>query len=130
MLSRKTWFALAAVVAVFALWYSMLTVEVIYSERNVDGVIVTSGVTCGNGLANVFFGEYDDSVLGPATQSDCLKASRTRVLEVGGLLAIAGVLVFIGAKYGKQPPSPIDSELPRLPEPTRSVEGRRKRETS
>lgn len=130
MLSRKTWFAIAVLTAVFALWYSTQTVRVIYSERNVDGVIVTSGVTCGNGFANVFLGEYDDSILGPNTQNDCVKASRTRVLEVGGLLGIAAVVVFIGAKYGKQPPSPIDSELPRLPEPNRSVEGRRKREPS
>lgn len=130
MLSRKTWFAIAGLIAVFALWHSTATVEVVYSERTVDGVIVTSGVTCGNGFANVFFGEYDDSVLGPATQGDCLKTSRTRVLEVGGLLGIAAVVVFVGVRYGKQPPSPIDTELPRLPRPERSVEGRRKRDSS
>lgn len=124
MLSKKTWYLLAAVLAVFSVWRAVQTTEFIYGERNIDGVVVQSKVVCGNAFGNVFLSEFDDSVLGPATAGDCVRLGRTRILEVVALAGGAIFLVWFGRKYGKEPPSPIDEELPRLPVTPPSVEGR------
>lgn len=125
MLARKTWYTIAAVLAVFTVWLAFQQQSIVYSETERDGVVYRSEVTCGVGVAVVFAGQYDPSVPGASTQADCLRYARTRVAEVFGLLALAGVLAFVGKKYGKEPPRPIRTELPDLPKGTRGVEGRR-----
>ena len=126
MFSRRTWFALAAVTAAFGVWLSFQVQEIVYSEREVDGVAYESKVVCGTGPGMVFAGEFVD-VRGAATQNDCLKVGRTRVLELLGLAAISGLMVFVGFRYGKEPPRPIRTELPDLPKGKAGVEGRKSR---
>lgn len=125
MLARKTWYVMAAALAAFALWLAVQPQSILYSETERDGVVYRSEVTCGVGIAMVFAGEYDPSVPGASTQADCLRYGRTRVAEVFGLVALAGVLGYVGKKYGKEPPRPIRTELPDLPKGSRGVEGRR-----
>jgi hypothetical protein len=72
----------------------------------------------------VFLGNYDEDVRGPATQNDCLKTGRTRVAEVVGLFGVAIALVYVGHRFGKEPPRPIRSELPDLPKGERGFHGR------
>lgn len=127
MFARRTWYFLAATVALFAVWLAFQHQEIVFSEREVDGVLYQSKVECGYGFAMVFAGQYDADVPGPATQSECLKFGRTRVIEVVGMWAMAGTFVFIGRRYGKEPPRPIRTELPDLPKGERAVEGRKAR---
>lgn len=124
MLARKTWYVMAAVLAAFALWLAVQPQSILYSETERDGVVYRSEVTCGVGIAMVFAGEYDASVPGASTQADCLRYGRTRVAEVFGLVALAGVLGYVGKKYGKEPPRPIRTELPDLPKGDKGVSGR------
>ncbi len=127
MLARKTWHLLAAALVVFAVWLAFQPQAIVYSERELDGVLVQSRVDCGVGLQMVFLGRFDPSVPGPSTQQECLRYGRTRVAEVFGLIIIAGTMVWVGFRYGKEPPRPIRTELPDLPRGERSVEGRRRR---
>jgi hypothetical protein len=124
MLSRKTWYTLAIATAVFAVWLAFQPQSIVYSEREIDGVLYQSKVDCGVGVAMVFAGRFDDSVPGAATRADCLKSGRTRVAELLGLAAMTGSLVYVGTRYGKEPPRPIRSELPDLPSGRPSVDGR------
>jgi hypothetical protein len=125
MLSRKTWFFLAALLAGLALWHAFQDVEVVYSRRTLsDGTLFVSAVHCGNGPAMVFAGRYSDDIRGPATQADCLRSGRTQVAEVFGLLVVVGVLIYIGVRFGREPPRPIRQELPDLPKGERGVQGR------
>ncbi len=129
MLSRKLWLSLAAVLLGLAVWHAFQPVDVIYSRRTLaDGTVRVSGIQCGNGMAMVFAGEYSDDILGPATQEDCLRAGRTHVAEVFGLVMVMAVLVYVGMRFGRPPPRPIRSELPDLPSGERSVFGRRQRQ--
>lgn len=127
MLSRKTWYVMAVAAAVFAVWLAFQPQSIVFSEREVDGVMYESKIDCGVGVAIVFAGRYDPSLPGAATQAECLRFARTRVAEVGGLVVLAAGLVFVGRRYGKEPPRPIRTELPDLPKGERSVEGRRSR---
>lgn len=124
MLAPKTWFALAALAAIFAGWLAFQPQSVVYSEREIAGVVYQSKVDCGVGVAIVFAGRFDPSVPGPSTQADCLKIARTRVAELFGLAVTVGLLVFVGIRYGKEPPRPISAELPDLPHRRPAVEGR------
>lgn len=124
MLARKTWYTLAAAVAVLAVWLAFQPQSILYSETEREGVVYRSEVTCGVGVAMVFAGQFDPSVPGASTQADCLRYGRTRVAEVFGLAVLAGVLAYIGRKYGKEPPRPIRTELPDLPKGNREIEGR------
>lgn len=125
MLSRRTWFLLASATVVFGVWLSFQTLDIVYSTREVDGVLFESKVVCGTGPGMVFAGQFDD-VRGAATQNDCLKVGRTRVLELVGLAMIAGSMVYVGVRWGKEPPAPIRSELPDLPKGEAGVHGRRR----
>jgi hypothetical protein len=127
MLSRKTWHLLAACLVVFAVWLAFQPQSIIYSERELDGVLYQSKVDCGVGIQMVFLGRFDPGVPGASTQQDCLRYGRTRVLEVFGLVALAGTFAWVGVRYGKEPPRPIRSELPDLPRGEPGVEGRRRR---
>ncbi|MDX1449427.1 MAG: hypothetical protein R3246_10255 [Acidimicrobiia bacterium] len=127
MLARRTWYFLAVVIAAFAVWLAFQHQEIVFSEREVDGVLYQSKVECGYGFAMVFAGEFDEDVPGPSTQDECLKYGRTRVAEVLGLFAVAGVLIYVGSRYGKEPPRPIRTELPDLPRGEPGVEGRKSR---
>lgn len=129
MLARKTWYVLAAALLAFGIWLAFQQQTIVYSESERDGVLYISSIDCGVGFAMVFAGQFDSDVPGPSTQADCLRYGRTRVAEVLGLLVLAGVTVFIGAKYGKEPPRPIRTELPDLPKGAVNVEGRRGRTT-
>lgn len=124
MLARKTWYVMAAAAAVFAVWLALQPQSIVYSETERDGVVYRSEVTCGVGVAMVFAGQFDPSVPGASTQADCLRYGRTRVAEVFGLAALAGVLAYTGKKYGKEPPRPIRTELPDLPKGEKGVSGR------
>lgn len=125
MLARRTWLAIAFGLVLFAIWLSFQHQSIIYSEREVDGVLYQSKVECGTGVGMVFFGQFDPSLPGAATRADCLKYAHTRILELSGLILIAGTLAWIGIKYGKEPPRPIRSELPDLPRGAPGFEGRR-----
>ena len=127
MLARQTWYAMAALIALFAVWLAFQYQEIVFSERELDGVLYQSKVECGYGFGMVFGGQFDADVPGASTQSECLKYGRTRVAEVVGLLAVAGALVFVGRRYGKEPPRPIRTELPDLPKGEGAVEGRKAR---
>ncbi len=48
------------------------------------------------------------------------------MVEVAGFAALAGFLLWFGRTHGKEPPRPIDDELPRLPPTDRQIEGRRR----
>lgn len=126
MFSRKVWWFLAVLLMGLAVWHASRPVDVVYSRRTLsDGTVMVSGIHCGNGMAMVFAGEYSDDILGPLTQADCLRAGRTQVAEVFGLVLAAAVLVYVGRRFGRPPPRPIRSELPDLPRGERSVTGRR-----
>lgn len=127
MLARRTWYSMALLVALLAAWLAFQHQEIVFSEREVDGVLYQSKVECGYGFAMVFAGRFDADVPGASTQAECLKFGRTRVAEVGGFLAAASVLMYVGRRYGKEPPRPIRSELPDLPKGERGVEGRKAR---
>lgn len=126
MLARKTWYSLAAVMVAFALWLAFQPQSIVYSERERDGVVYQSKVDCGVGFAMVFAGQFDPSVPGAGTQADCLRYGRTRVAEVLGLGLFAGVMGYVGRRYGKEPPRPIRMELPDLPRGEAGVEGRKR----
>lgn len=127
MLAHRTWYAMAAVIALVAVWLVFQHQEIVFSERELDGVMYQSKVECGYGFEMVFAGQFDADVPGASTQAECLKLGRTRVAEVVGLLAFAGFLVFLGRRYGKEPPRPIRTELSDLPKGERWVEGRKAR---
>lgn len=118
---------MAIAVALLGGWLAFQHQEIVFSEREVDGVLYQSKVECGYGFAMVFAGEFDSDVPGASTQAECLKFGRTRVAEVIGMFAAAGILVFVGRRYGKEPPRPIRTELPDLPKGERGVEGRKAR---
>jgi hypothetical protein len=124
MLARKTWYVLAAAMLALAVWLAFQPQSIIYSEREVDGVLHRSQIDCGYGFAMVFAGRFDPSVPGAATQAECVKYGRTRVAEVVGIALFAGVLAYVGRRYGKEPPRPIRTELPDLPRGAPGVEGR------
>lgn len=126
MLSRRTWFALTAITVAFGVWLSFQVQDIVYSEREVDGVVYESKVVCGTGPGMVFAGEFVD-VRGAATQSDCLKVGRARVLELIGLAFLSGLMAFVGVRYGKEPPRPIRTELPDLPKGEAGFDGRKSR---
>ena len=107
-----------------AVWLAFQHQTIIYSEREVDGVLHRSQVDCGYGFAMVFAGQFDPSVPGPATEAECIKYGRTRVAEVAGIGLVAVALAYIGRRYGKEPPRPIRTELPDLPKGQPGVEGR------
>ena len=130
MLSRRTWLILATASVAFAVWLSFQPQAIVYSEREVDGVVYQSRVECGVGVGMVFLGEFDADVRGPSTQADCLRVGRTRVAELAGLVALGALFLFVGVKYGKEPPRPIRTELPDLPRGEAGVEGRRSRSSS
>jgi len=125
MLSRRTWLAIAIALALFAIWLSFQHQSIVYSERKVDGVLFQSKVECGTGVGMVFFGQFDPSLPGTATRSDCLRYGHTRIAELAGLLLMAATLAWVGVRYGKEPPRPIRLELPDLPKGGAGVEGRR-----
>lgn len=127
MLARKTWYVFAAALVALAIWLAFQQQSIVYSESERDGVLYVSSVDCGLGFAMVFAGQFDPDVPGPSTQADCLRYGRTRVAEVLGLVVLAGVTVYVGANYGKEPPRPIRTELPDLPNRAAGVEGRRSR---
>lgn len=127
MLAHRTWYAMASVIALLAVWLAFQHQEIVFSERELDGVLYQSKVECGYGFPMVFAGEFDADVPGASTQAVCLKYGRTRVAEVVGLLAAAAGLVILGHRYGKEPPRPIRTELPDLPKGQRGVEGRKAR---
>lgn len=127
MLAHRTWYAMAAVIALLAVWLAFQHQEIVFSERELDGVLYQSKVECGYGFPMVFAREFDADVPGASTQAECLKYGRTRVAEVVGLLAAAAGLVILGHRYGKEPPRPIRTELPDLPKGERGVEGRKAR---
>ena len=124
MLSRKTWYTLAVATAVFAVWLAFQPQSIVYSERELDGVLYQSKVDCGVGVTMVFAGRFDESVPGAATRADCLKYGRTRVAELLGLAAMTGTLIYVGTRFGREPPRPIRSELPDLPSGKPGVDGR------
>lgn len=126
MLSRKTWFFLAVLVVGLGMWHAFQEVEVVYSRRTLsDGTLFVSSIHCGNGPAMVFAGHYSDDIRGPATQADCLRSGRTQVAEVFGLVFVAAILIYVGFRFGKEPPRPIREELPDLPGGEKEVHGRR-----
>jgi hypothetical protein len=127
MLARKTWYSLAAVMTVFALWLAFQPQSIVYSETERDGVLYVSKIDCGVGFAMVFAGRFDPDVPGAATQADCLRYGRTRVAEVLGLGLAAAITTYVGRRYGKEPPRPIRTELPDLPKGTSGIEGRKRR---
>lgn len=127
MLARKTWYVLAAALSAFALWLAFQPQTIVYSETERDGVLYESAVECGNGFGMVFAGRFDPSVPGAATQAECLKYGRTRVAEVVGFGLVAVSLAWVGRRYGKEPPSPIRTELPDLPRGAPGVDGRKAR---
>ena len=127
MLARKTWYILAAALAVFALWLALQPQSIVYSETERDGVLYVSQVDCGYGFAMVFAGQFDPDLPGAATQGDCLRYGRTRVAEVLGLALVAGITAYVGRRYGKEPPRPIRTELPDLPKGEAGFEGRKPR---
>lgn len=126
MLSKKTWFLIASALIVFGVWQSVQTIAFVYGERNIDGVVVQSKVVCGNAFGNVLLSRFDDRVLGPATAADCVRLARTHILEVVALVGGGIFLAWFGRRHGKEPPRPIDEELPRLPVTPPSVEGRKR----
>lgn len=126
MLSKKTWYLIALALLAFGVWHAFQTTEFVYGERNIDGVVVQSKVVCGNAFGNVLLSRFDDSVLGPATAGDCVRLGRTHILEVVALIGGGIFLAWFGRRYGKEPPRPIDQELPRLPVTPRTVEGRKR----
>ncbi|MEX1005765.1 MAG: hypothetical protein WD990_02445 [Acidimicrobiia bacterium] len=127
MLARKTWYLLAVAMAVFALWLAFQPQSIVYSETERDGVLYVSRIDCGTGFAMVFAGEFDPDIPGAATQADCLRYGRTRVVEVLGLGLITAITAYVGRRYGTEPPRPIRSELPDLPRGAGGVEGRKPR---
>ena len=127
MLARKTWYVLAAAMALFALWLAFQPLSIVYSETERDGVLYVSKIDCGQGFAMVFAGRFDPDLPGAATQGDCLRYGRTRVAEVLGLGLVAAVTAYVGRRYGKEPPRPIRTELPDLPKGAAGFDGRRPR---
>jgi hypothetical protein len=127
MLSRKTWYVLAAVTLLFSVWLAFQPQSIVYSERELDGVLMQSKIDCGVGMAMVFANRFDASLPGASTQAECLRFGRTRVAEVFGLAVFAGILGYIGRRYGKEPPRPIRTELPELPKGEVGFEGKRRR---
>lgn len=126
MLARKTWYVLAAASLALGVWLAFQPQAILFSETERDGVVYRSEIQCGYGVAMVFAGEFDPDVPGPSTQAACLRYGRTRVAEILGLAAFAGALVYVGTRYGKEPPRPIRTELPDLPRGAPNVEGRRR----
>lgn len=112
----------------WGVWYSTGTVEYVYGRRYLaDGTVYVSKVTCGSAPEIVFFGRFDPDVPGVNTAADCTRAARTRLLEVAGLWALAGVATWLGLTHAKKPPVPIGQVLRPLPRPGREVWGRRQR---
>lgn len=126
MLSRKTWFVIAFILIALGVWHGVGSVEYVYSVRHTEEGVFVSKITCGNAFEVLLLDRYHEEVLGPATGSDCDRASRTRMLEVLGVVGLGLTLVGVGVRYGADPPTPIDEALPRLPKGDRVVEGRRR----
>lgn len=129
MFSPRTWFALAAAIVLLSLWDASQPIEIFKHVRYTEGGVIETGITCGYGFQMVFLGTFDDEVPGPATAAECLRSGRTKVAEVLGLWLLAGLVVFIGRRYGREPPTPIDQALPPLPSDLpKVVEGRSRAE--
>ncbi len=122
MLSRRTWFLIAAAVVLFSLWNAAQPIEIYRFVRYLeDGSKIETGITCGYAFPMVFAGEFDEEVPGRATEEVCLRAGRTKVAEVLGAWLAAGVAVVVGIRHGREPPAPIDEELPPLPRDLRRI---------
>ncbi len=125
MLSRRTWMLIAVVIVGFSLWDAAQQIEIFKHVRYTEDAVIETGITCGYGFQMVFLSRFDDDVPGPATAAECLKSGRTKVAEVLGLWLLAVGAVYVGVRYGREPPVPIGEALPPLPkELPRAVEGR------
>lgn len=120
MFTTRTWMLIGVAIIAGAVWYSSQTLAYVYSE--------TSQVICGEAPAMLFSDEFNADVRGPATQRDCVRLARTRMVEVIGLGLIGISVGYLGYRFAPQPPRPIDHELPRLPVGVEKiVEGRKRR---
>ncbi len=129
MLARRTWLLIAGAVVLFSLWDAAQPIRIFEFVRYLgDGTKIESGITCGSAFPMVFAGEFDEDVPGRSTEAECLKAARTKVAEVVALWALALTAVVVGMRYGREPPAPIDRELPALPTELRRILTGRSRE--
>jgi hypothetical protein len=129
MFTKRLFVVLGSAVVLLGVWYSFQTFEYEYSRRALDdGSYRISSIVCGEATPVIFFEEYDDAVLGPATAADCTRLARTRLVEAVGIMVIGVLVGYLGHRFGAEPVRPIDSELPRLPTGLdRTVHGRHRR---